>query len=129
MILNHTSILSFCCHCLIPRTCCFFFDCYPIWLYKLNIYDICALNISYRYRSMEIKDDIISFYVLLIQCMHVLQKIRFQPSLYRPWPTSLKPLLCIIVISLGEQWWNEDIIVVECNIYLFSFSNVMETKN
>ena len=69
------------------------------------------------------------FYVLLIQCMHILQEIRFQSSLYKPWPTSLKPLLCIIVINSGEQQWNEDIMDVDCNIYLFSFSSVMETKN
>ena len=36
-ILNHTFILLFCYDCLIPRTCYFFFYCYPIWLYKLNI--------------------------------------------------------------------------------------------
>ena len=37
--------------------------------------------------------------------------------------------LCIIVINSGEQQWNEDIMVVDCNIYFFSFSSVMETKN
>ena len=73
---------------------------------------------------MEIKDDIISF-LCLIDTMHAypLKKIRFEHYLSRLSLANLKSM-CIILVSSLAQVNNDEheyIMVVDCNIYLFSF--------